>query len=120
MHLSPLRSGLFSFFSYSIHGRQETLTFGRYGVGESLPAAIGCLTRFRFVHEWGWISRYAPRRSHCGHAVDFDIEAAGPRRYVDKNPCRGLRTEKARIDLVDYRKLLDRRAVHIALEHLIQ
>ncbi|PNE56580.1 hypothetical protein A8H39_12420 [Paraburkholderia fungorum] len=60
MHLSPRHSGLFSFFSYSIHGRQETLTFGRYGVGESLPAAIRYLTRFRFVHERGWTSRYVP------------------------------------------------------------
>ncbi len=35
LHGWPGRGYLVSLYNYSIHGRQETITFGRYGVGAS-------------------------------------------------------------------------------------
>ena len=41
LYVAVTAAGAISFrYNYSIHGRQETITFGRYGVGGS-PRAVG-------------------------------------------------------------------------------
>ena len=55
-----------------------------------------------------------------GDAVDLDVEGAGPLGHVDEDPRRRVLGEEADIDLVHRGECLDRGAVHVALEHVVE
>jgi len=57
--------------------------------------------------------------SNRGDTVDLDVKTAGPCGDVHEDPCRRILGEKAFVDFVDGVEL-DRRAVDIALEHVLQ
>src|SRR4029079_9012671 len=62
-------------------------------------------------------TRSPPVLDSCD-AIDF--EATGPGRHIDEDPCRRIFRKLTRIDRVDRGELLDRSAINIALQNLVQ
>src|ERR1700742_1247559 len=59
-------------------------------------------------------------RSDGGDAVDFDVEAAVPGGNTDEDPRRPVLREILAVDLVDVGEEIDRRAVDVAFEDIVQ
>jgi len=55
-----------------------------------------------------------------GDAIHFDIERSRPCGNADKDPSGRVLGEISGVDRVDRCKFLDRRAIHVALEHVLQ
>src|SRR3569832_710313 len=53
-------------------------------------------------------------------AVDLDVEMTRPGRHVDEDPRRRVLRKVSCIDRIDDREFLDRGAVDVALENVIQ
>jgi hypothetical protein len=58
--------------------------------------------------------------SYGGDAVDLDVEVTGPRRHIHEDASWWILREVPGVDGVDGGEFLDRRAVHVAFEHVLQ